>query len=124
METWEAFVATHREKQEQAIPESWKLSQKKLDQISGAGTPQEGHLIELKAAQASGLLSQREMEITESFTARELLTKMRSQSLRAQDVVVAFCKRAAIAQQLVSELQNELTFVFSVIAADFARPPA
>ncbi|CAJ0540845.1 Ff.00g077540.m01.CDS01 [Fusarium sp. VM40] len=118
METWEAFVATHREKQEQAIPESWKLSQKKLDQISGAGTPQEGHLIELKAAQASGLLSQREMEITESFTARELLTKMRSQSLRAQDVVVAFCKRAAIAQQLTSCL-TEILFDKAVERARF-----
>ncbi|KAJ4152102.1 hypothetical protein NW765_017611 [Fusarium oxysporum] len=102
MATWEAIVTAHREKQKKAIPASWKLSQKKLDQISGAGTPREGRLIELEAAQLSGLLSQREIKITESFTARELIKKIRSQSLRAEDVVVAFCKRAAIAQQLTS----------------------
>ncbi|KAF4944630.1 hypothetical protein FSARC_14619 [Fusarium sarcochroum] len=102
MATWEVLAAAHREKQQQAIPPSWVLSQEKLDRISGMGTPQQGRLIDLKAAEASGLLTKREIEITECFTARELLRGINSQSLRSEDVVVAFCKRAAVAQQLTS----------------------
>ncbi|KAM0202725.1 hypothetical protein ACHAPQ_010782 [Fusarium lateritium] len=100
--SWQEIAAAHRQKQRKAIPRAWILSQEKLGQISGVGTPQEGQLIDLKAVEASGLMSKREMNITESFTARELLGEIKSQSIRAEDVVVAFCKRASVAQQLDS----------------------
>lgn len=51
----------------------------------------------------SGIMTTKELEITE-MDATSLLELMASGQLKSYDVTLAFCKRAAIAQQLVSSL--------------------
>ena len=49
----------------------------------------------------SGLLTLRELEITSDNDAVDILAKIRTREYSAVEVTRAFCKRAAIAQQLV-----------------------
>jgi amidase len=49
-----------------------------------------------------GILSDIECEITSKYDATALLEKLKLGIWSAEQVTVAFCKRAAIAQQLVS----------------------
>ena len=98
---WQGLVAKHREKQYECIPPDWRLSPDALARLSGKGTASEGKLIQLQAARKSGLLSEKELAITEQHTASQLLEKMARRELTSREVTVAFAKRAALAQQLV-----------------------
>jgi amidase len=49
-----------------------------------------------------GLLTDRELEITDIEDATALLQKIHCREWSAVDVAIAYCKRAAIAQQLVN----------------------
>lgn len=46
------------------------------------------------------MLTEKELRITEAYDVRHLLKALASGELTSVDVTVAFCKRAAIAQQL------------------------
>ncbi|KAF4815371.1 Acetamidase [Colletotrichum tropicale] len=105
---WEVIASRHREKQQASIPQEWVLSDQKLRGLQGAGTPKEGQLNALDVARKSGLFTDSELEITESYSAKELLAKIHDGKLTSEEVTVAFCKRAALAQQLI----NCLTEIF------------
>ncbi|KAI8243308.1 hypothetical protein K4K55_008531 [Colletotrichum sp. SAR 10_96] len=105
---WEVIASRHREKQQASIPQEWVLSDPKLQELRGAGTPKEGQLNALDVARKSGLFTDSELEITESYSAKELLAKIHDGKLTSEEVTVAFCKRAALAQQLI----NCLTEIF------------
>lgn len=64
-----------------------------------------------------GLLSEIECKITSKYDATAVLEKLRSGTWSAEQVTVAFCKRAAIAQQLVSHhvrlLESSMTLILS-----------
>lgn len=60
-------------------------------------------LIDMDIPRSSGLLSERELTITEKYSVPELLAKLASGELTSLEVTTAFSKRAAIAQQVVSE---------------------
>ncbi|KAJ0329695.1 hypothetical protein COL922a_012791 [Colletotrichum nupharicola] len=105
---WEVIASRHREKQQASIPQEWVLSDQKLQELRGAGTPKEGQLNALDVARKSGLFTNSELEITESYSAKELLGKIHAGKLTSEEVTVAFCKRAALAQQLI----NCLTEIF------------
>jgi len=51
-----------------------------------------------------GVLNEVERDITSKFDATTLLKKLKEGSWSAEQVTTAFCKRAAIAQQLVNHL--------------------
>jgi amidase len=55
-----------------------------------------------------GILTPTELELTEKYDATDLVQLMTSGKLKSYDVTLAFCKRAAIAQQCV----NCLTEIF------------
>ncbi|KAF5017249.1 hypothetical protein F66182_10843 [Fusarium sp. NRRL 66182] len=97
---WKLLAAQHRQKQRGAIPSEWLLSESQLHDLRGAGGTNEGKLIASRAVQRSGLLSAKELEITENFTASELLAKLSRQEVTSEEVVRAFSKRAGLAQQL------------------------
>ncbi|KAK2035599.1 amidase [Colletotrichum zoysiae] len=99
---WEIIAARHRNEQHQAIPQDWIIPPSKLEELNGTGTANEGRLIDLEAARKSSLLTEKELKITENYSARELLNKIHTGALSSEDVTVAFCKRAALAQQLTS----------------------
>lgn len=54
----------------------------------------------------SGILTPTELEITEAPDACEVLAKTKSKQWSAKEVTIAFCKRAAIAHQLVNCLMD------------------
>jgi len=100
--SWQTLSAAHRERQKRAIPGEWLLEPHRIAQLKHAGTQAEGRLIEADVVRESGLLTEAELAITQDFTAVELLEKISSRDLTSLQVVEAFGKRAALAQQLAS----------------------
>lgn len=90
---WEKTATEKRGRIAAAIPKEWRVD------VSGAGDS----VMDFPAK--SGLLSTRELEITNS-SATDLVAKMAAGDLSSVDVTTAFCKRAALAQQLVGWLET------------------
>lgn len=94
---WRALVAAKRKQLDSQIPLEWRLSDGFL-----ASVPADGHLIEADLVRQSGILADKELDITENYSAVDLLQRLSGGGFSSVDVTTAFCKRAAIAQQLVS----------------------
>ncbi|KAJ6263610.1 Acetamidase [Drechslerella dactyloides] len=87
-----------RAAQQALIPAEWRLKSLPDESVNDVrGIPRE-----------CGILTNREIEITETFDAVELAEKIRLRTYSCYEVALAFCKRAAIAQQLL----NCLTEIF------------
>lgn len=102
--TWEERVAKKREACASRIPQAWRLPD---DYLSNFQTPLSDHknnLIETEAIKKSGILTDRELEITERYNVASLLAALADGSLTATEVTLAYCKRAAVAHQLVRNL--------------------
>lgn len=80
-----------QDERHQRIPKDWHLSPKDL---------QSEHALEVP--RRCGILTERELHITEKNDAVDIVNKISDGAFTAREVCVAFCKRAAIAQQLVS----------------------
>jgi amidase len=94
---WQDLIAAKRHECEQKIPREWLLS---ADQLALAQeTPR---LLDVDIPRQSGLLSEVELDLTENYTADQLLVKLTTGQVSSLAVTTAFCKRAAIAQQVVS----------------------
>ncbi|KAJ5699230.1 hypothetical protein N7536_002243 [Penicillium majusculum] len=93
-EPWEVLV--HKKQLEDAakIPTEWRIPEQ-LSQIS-----ETSGMNVLDVPRQSGILSARQLEITEKYDATDLLAKIHCQELSAYEVTEAFCIRAAIAQQV------------------------
>jgi amidase len=87
---WKKKAAAKRASQYESIPKDWRLPKP---------IPQPKNTYEY--LKISGVLTPEELAITETTDAATLLRKMASGSLSAVEVTKAFCKRAAIAQQLI-----------------------
>jgi len=99
--SWEAKVAEKQKQTQAAIPEAWRLPDSIVKSLAYPLEEKPNRLIELDIPRKSGLLSEKELAITEQNTVAELLAKLASGELTSLEVTTAFCKRAAIAQQLV-----------------------
>lgn len=111
---WQEVAAIKQKQQLEAIPEPWKLPgsfKAALDLESGA------KLVEDNLVSKAGFLSKHELAITETQTAKKLLDKLASRELSSTQVTTAFCKRAAMAQQLT----NCLTEIFFDRALERAK---
>jgi amidase len=86
--TWEDIAADKRSRLESTIPQEWRLK----------SIPSEDNVMDVP--KKSGILTDKEIAITES-SAVDLVEKLASKQLTSVDVTTAFCKRAAIAHQLV-----------------------
>lgn len=85
-------IARNKQDQRQrCIPKAWHLSQDQLQSCDILNVPQH-----------CGILDTREIHITQDCDAFEIVKGIANRSLSAKEVTVAFCKRAAIAQQLVN----------------------
>ena len=78
------------------IPSAWKLSDDILKD-GGLTSPRSV----LNVPRESGILTERELKLTEEYDATDLVKKLASGEIGAEELTVALCKRAAIAQQLV-----------------------
>lgn len=92
---WQELVARKRRERQDKIPHEWTLSEDILKDVPA-------HLLEYDLPRRSGLLSDLELDVTENYTATELLIKLASGHVSSLVVTTAFSKRAAIAQQVVS----------------------
>ncbi|KAF3005370.1 hypothetical protein E8E14_007121 [Neopestalotiopsis sp. 37M] len=107
-ETWEVKAADKRAATLAAIPEEWRLSPESLALLRQPVQENRNNLFEIGIVQASGILSSREIDITENYTVSRLLDALAKGILSAVEVTVAFSKRAAIAQQLALERAHDL----------------
>ncbi|KAF4624347.1 hypothetical protein G7Y89_g13825 [Cudoniella acicularis] len=95
---WKAIAQRKQSEREARIPKAWRLS----------SLPPANNLDARTIPRTCGLLSSKELEITERYDATDLSEAIRSGNLTAEEVTIAFCKRAAIAQQVC----NCLTEIF------------
>lgn len=101
---WSELAKSKREAVAAKIPKDWLLPS------SLTATFHENASISvLDVPRTCGILTPKELEITELYDATQLVQLLSSGALRSVDVVTAFCKRAAIAQQCVSCL-TEIMF--------------
>lgn len=110
---WQDIVADKKSEQRSRIPKEWHL------QIDVGANAQEDTATDLRPlAWTSGLLTDRELEITSSaHDATALLAKIAGGTYTSVDVVTAFCKRAAIAHQVANCL-TEIMFADAMAAAE------
>lgn len=86
---WEERAADKRSRIAASIPAEWRIETSSLpDNV-------------MSVPSSCGILSKMELAITES-SAVDLVARMAKGELKSYDVTLAFCKRAAIATQLVS----------------------
>lgn len=102
-EHWQAIVARKQACRAAAIPKAWYIDQEKFSHLQNV----------LDVPATCGLLSLKELEITGTYDAVDLLEKIRNYAFSVEEVVTAFCKRAAIAQQLVG-----LVFAYCLCTMD------
>lgn len=98
---WQEKAAAKRAEADAKIPSEWRLPAEVLEQ-----TKDNQSVLDVPAK--CGLLSKAELAITEIQDATALRDKLAAQELTAIEVVTAFCKRAAIAQQLTSCLTETM----------------
>ncbi|KAJ4172156.1 hypothetical protein NW754_002344 [Fusarium falciforme] len=110
---WQVLSTEHRAKQVKAIPPEWLLQPESLDKLRGVNTEDEGKLIKLDAVSKSGLLDEKDLDLTENSTAREVLDRLSRGQLASEDVVRAYCKRASLAHQLTNCL-TEIWFAEAI----------
>lgn len=108
---WQDLVAAKQQENTEKIPPQWRLN---AEQLALAQV----RLIQADVPRRSGLLSDLELDLTENYTASQLLVKLATGQASSLDVTTAFCKRAAIAQQLVCWLLGNWR-----VFADTYRPP-
>ncbi|OAL48913.1 amidase [Pyrenochaeta sp. DS3sAY3a] len=100
---WQPLVDKKRADLKAKIPREWTLPKDITDQVSHTARISAFDLL-----RASNILSDREKDITENHTAAALIQQMSSGAITSVEVTTAFCKRAAVAQQLI----NCLTEIF------------
>jgi hypothetical protein len=94
-ESWETLVQMKQAEAAAKIPGPWRLPAEYTN-ISETAS-----INVLDVPRRCGLLSPKQLEITESYDATSLLERIHRQELSAYEVTEAFCIRAAIAQQVV-----------------------
>lgn len=87
---WQALAADKKRRQQDLIPKEWLIVTPADDVLDITAVPNE-----------CGLLSDKEIEITETQDVDVLLQKLATAEWSSLEVTTAFYKRAIIAQQLV-----------------------
>ncbi|KAF1918102.1 amidase signature domain-containing protein [Ampelomyces quisqualis] len=101
---WQELAKSKRESAFARIPTDWILPTTLTSQYT-----ETTGLNVLDVPRTCGLLTEQELAITEDHDATALVELMSTGKLKSVDVVTAFCKRAAIAQQCVNCL-TEIMF--------------
>jgi amidase len=96
---WKAIAQRKQAEREARIPKEWRLHPRFLH-IDGS---------KLDVPRTCGILNPREITITESYDAVALAAAISNRTYNSEEVAIAFCKRAAIAQQL-SNCLTEIMF--------------
>ncbi len=97
LDSWQRQAQKGRDILTRSIPQQWLLPESQLPPATQKNV--------IDFPRQSGLLSERELMITE-LSAIELVGEMGKGKLTAEEVVVAFIKRSVIGQQLVGRSAN------------------
>lgn len=89
---WLELCNYKQAERERSIPAEWRIPASRL-------STEKKNLLDVP--ETCGILTEDEIKITSEFNAIELLEQIKSGKLSSEAVTIAFCKRAAIAQQLV-----------------------
>lgn len=111
---WQERVARKQENCFEKIPTEWRIPTNSAfwDNFSLPFAENKTDLVEEQAIRKSGILTDRELDITENYTVSSLLACLAKGDLTSSEVTLAYCKRAAVAQQLVSSIVNDETTNF------------
>ncbi|KAF2162169.1 hypothetical protein M409DRAFT_69376 [Zasmidium cellare ATCC 36951] len=96
--SWQAIAARKQQERTSRIPREWLLKEPPFTYAPNA----------INIPRRCGLLTEHELSITENHDATSLLVELSKGTLTSEQVVTAFSKRAAIAQQVC----NCLTEIF------------
>lgn len=105
---WQARVEEKQKRVRALIPDAWTLPAEVTAELRHPLAGARNNLVALDLPRRSGILTARELQITEAYDVAGLLAALASGELSALEATVAFCKRAAIAQQLTSCLTEIL----------------
>lgn len=97
LDSWERQAQKGRDIFTQSIPKQWLLPESQLPPATQKSV--------IDFPRQSGLLSERELMITE-LSATELVRELGKGKLTAEEVVIAFIKRSVLGQQLVRTIEN------------------
>lgn len=97
MSNWREIAQAKKKSVDELIQKEWRLPEE-IKSKYNAETPV--NIIGLH--KTFGILNEKEINITESYTAKELLQKIANKEFTSLEVTTAFCKRAAIANQLTN----------------------
>ncbi|ETS73842.1 hypothetical protein PFICI_14788 [Pestalotiopsis fici W106-1] len=104
---YQLIAAEKKAQQWEKIPDQWRIPMENF----------EGMTYLMDVPLHCGVLSDTEIEITSDYDATALLEKLKARVWSVEQVTVAFCKRAALAQQLT----NCLTEIFFDEAIERAK---
>ncbi|KAF7916181.1 uncharacterized protein EAE98_010766 [Botrytis deweyae] len=102
-----SLSAQKKATQHSLIPQEWRLPTEKYQNLSNV----------MEVPLSCGLLNETEYQITSNYDATALLGLLKNGVFTAEQVTIAFCKRAAIAHQLT----NCLTEIFFSAAIERAK---
>lgn len=105
---WQTKVLAKQAAIKARFPKEWLLPVEVLESLPSPLPTSKVDLNTLDIPRRSGLLNEREIEITEAYDVKQLLAKLASGDLTSLEVTLAFSKRAAIAQQLTNCLSETL----------------
>lgn len=97
--SWETKVVAKQQAAREKIPKEWLLPASVTDTLQFPLSEHATNTMDIP--RKSGIMSEKELEITEKYTVTELLVLLAKGDLSALEVTLAFSKRAALAQQLV-----------------------
>lgn len=104
--SWEERVAQKKKERADRIPPAWRISETYLNDYQIPLSEHKNNLIQTEAIRKSGVLTTRELEITEQYHVSGLLSALADGRLTSAEVTLAYCKRAAVSQQLVRCLSS------------------
>lgn len=90
---WEEISAKAQEILANSIPSEWRIPKDKL--------PPDSQKDVTNVPKDCGILTDKELEITDSY-ATDIVAKIAKGEWTAEEVTRSFCKRAAVAHQVVS----------------------
>lgn len=92
MSNWQDIASARKKQQEDSIPEEWRIERPSLDLFDVTAIPE-----------SCGVLSDLELEITDTLDIDVIIDKLARSVWSSVDVTRAFYKRAIVAHQLVSK---------------------
>ncbi|KAH8738373.1 amidase signature domain-containing protein [Ilyonectria robusta] len=101
-ESWVARASEKRAECFEAIPKDWVLTPGIIESLEMPLEEHKNEIMALDIPRRSGILTERELQITEDYDVSALLQKLATGAFTAAEVTLAFSKRAAIAQQLTN----------------------